>query len=238
MSGAPEPILLLADLNAGYGSSQVLFGVNVRVGGGEAVGLVGRNGAGKTTMLRAIMGIADVESGLIRFDGQALSGMSVDERARAGIAYVAQERRIFSGLSVGENLEVGRRRSTNQNAWSVERVLGVFPSLRPLLGTDGGRLSGGEQQMLAIARALMGNPRLLLLDEPSEGLAPLVVRELAKQIVALKSDGLSILISEQNIRLMRVVSDRLYVLESGQIRLHGSAGDTSVIQGASQFIAL
>ncbi|HTX52356.1 MAG TPA: ABC transporter ATP-binding protein [Candidatus Baltobacteraceae bacterium] len=238
MPAALDPILSLDQMDAGYGAVRVLFGMNLRVGSGEVVALVGRNGAGKTTTLRAILGLADVSSGRVMFGGADLAGESTDERARRGIGYVPQDRRIFSGLSVRENLEVGRRQGKGECPWPAETVLEMFPSLRDLWQADGGELSGGEQQMLAIARALMGNPQLLLLDEPSEGLAPLVVRELMQHMRHLKRNGVSILMSEQNMRFTRLVSDRLYVLESGQVRLEGPGDDPRILLAASQYLTI
>jgi branched-chain amino acid transport system ATP-binding protein len=238
MPAVLDPVLSLDQMDAGYGAVRVLFGMNLYVGPGEVVALVGRNGAGKTTTLRAILGLADVSSGRVMFEGADLAGESTDERARRGIGYVPQDRRIFSGLSVRENLEVGRRQGKGERPWPVETVLEMFPNLRDLLQVDGGELSGGEQQMLAVGRALMGNPQLLLLDEPSEGLAPLVVRELMQRMRQLKRNGISILMSEQNVRFTRLVSDRLYVLESGQIRLEGSGDDPRILHAASQYLTI
>ena len=238
MPAVLDPILSLDRVDAGYGAVHVLFGMNLCVGPGEVVALVGRNGAGKTTTLRAILGLADISSGRVIFKGADLARESTDERARRGIGYVPQDRRIFSGLSVRENLEVGRRQAKGKCPWAVETVLEMFPNLRDLLQVDGGELSGGEQQMLAVGRALMGNPQLLLLDEPSEGLAPLVVRELMQRMRQLKRNGISILMSEQNVRFTRLVSDRLYILESGQIRLEGSGDDRRILHAASQYLTI
>ena len=222
-AGAPGDILLdVIDLRAGYGMSRVLFGVTLRVGRGEVVAVLGRNGAGKTTTLKAIMGLVPPSAGRVLVDGFDVSRLPPHAVARAGIGYVPQERRIFPDLTVGENLEVGRRAGApGQRGWDVERVTELFPALGPLLNRRGESLSGGEQQMLAVARTLMGNPRVLLLDEPSEGLAPLVVQALAAQVLRLKREGVTIVLSEQNVRFTMQVSDRAYVLEKGHVRQEG-----------------
>ncbi|MFB3816590.1 MAG: ABC transporter ATP-binding protein [Candidatus Methylomirabilales bacterium] len=218
MSGGP--MLEVQDLVAGYGPARVLHGVSLRVGPGEAVALLGRNGAGKSTTLKAVMGLLPAEAGRIRFLGRDVSRLPPYARCRSGMGYVPQERRIFPDLTVLENLEVGRR--PGPPAWTAERVLALFPALRPLAGRRGGMLSGGEQQMLAIGRTLMGGPRLLLLDEPSEGLAPRLADALSEQVLRLKREGLAILLSEQNLRFTLRVGDRAYVLENGSVRHEAS----------------
>jgi branched-chain amino acid transport system ATP-binding protein len=229
-----EPSLLLAsDLDVRYGPSRALFGVTLAVAAGEAVALLGRNGAGKSTTLKAVMGLLRPRAGSIRFRGEAIQGRPPYAIARLGIGYVPQERRIFPELSVAENLEVGRRPPPpGPPGWDPERILGLFPALGPLLGRAGGSLSGGEQQMLAIARTLMGNPALLLLDEPSEGLAPVVVRALADRLLRLKADGMTLLVSEQNLHFTAAVCDRAYILERGRIQHAGGmaelAGDREI----------
>ena len=213
-------------LDVRYGLSRVLFDVSLRVCPGEAVALLGRNGAGKSTTLKAIMGLVPPAGGQVVFAGEAVQDQAPHEIARKGIGYVPQERRIFPELSVGENLEVGRRPApSGGKGWDVDRVLELFPALRPLLHRWAGSLSGGEQQMLTIARTLMGNPTLLLLDEPSEGLAPVVVRALAEQILRLKREGLTLLLSEQNLHFTTRVCDRAYILERGRIQYEGGMAD-------------
>jgi branched-chain amino acid transport system ATP-binding protein len=216
-------LLEVRDVVAGYGLGQVLHGVSLRVARGEAVALLGRNGAGKSTTLKAIMGLVPVAAGSVVLDGEDLTGAAPYARARRGMGYVPQERRIFPALSVWENLEAGRR--PGAGGWSLARVLEVFPALAPLLRRAAGTLSGGEQQMLAIGRTLMGSPSLLLLDEPSEGLAPQLVKSLADQVLLLKRNGLSILLSEQNLRFTLGVSDRAYVIEKGGIHYEGTVAD-------------
>ncbi len=229
----PSALLSVVGLDAWYGLSHVLFGVNLQVGQGEVVALLGRNGAGKSTTLKAIMGLVPRLRGGVRLRDEELLGKPAYQICGRGVGFVPQERRIFPDLTVRENLEVGRRRlPEGRFAWSQERVIGLFPALGELLGRLGGRLSGGEQQMLAIARSLMGNPSLLLLDEPSEGLAPVVVQTMAEQIRQLKQTGLAVLMSEQNFRFATSVGDRAYIIEQGRIRHEGPmealAGDEAV----------
>ncbi len=216
-------VLELRGVVAGYGLGRVLHGVGLHVRPAEAVALLGRNGAGKSTTLKAIMGLVTVEAGSIRFGGMALDGLPPYAIARQGIGYVPQERRIFPDLTVGENLEVGRR--PGPGTWTAERVLDLFPDLRPLRRRLGGTLSGGEQQMLTMARTLMGSPALLLLDEPSEGLAPRIVAGLVEQIQRLKAEGVAILVSEQNIWFTLGVADRGYILEKGRIEHEAPMAD-------------
>jgi branched-chain amino acid transport system ATP-binding protein len=206
----PRVVLELSNLHAGYGVSRILFGVSLRADRGEIVALLGRNGAGKSTALKAIMGIAPPSAGHVVLDGAELVGLPPYLIARAGIGYVPQDRRIFPDLTVRENLEVGRRRGRSGD------------SPRSLAGRRGGGLSGGEQQMLTLARTLMGNPRVLLLDEPSEGLAPVVVRTMIEQLLQLKAGGMTIILSEQNVHFTREVSDRAYILEKGSIQREGN----------------
>jgi branched-chain amino acid transport system ATP-binding protein len=216
-------MLELSNLHAGYGVSRILFGVSLRADRGEIVALLGRNGAGKSTALKAIMGIAPPSAGQVVLDGADLVGLAPYLIARAGIGYVPQDRRIFPDLTVRENLEVGRRPGrSGDSPWTLERVEALFPMLGTLAGRRGGSLSGGEQQMLTLARTLMGNPRVLLLDEPSEGLAPVVVRTMIEQLLQLKAGGMTILLSEQNVHFTREVSDRAYILEKGSIQREGS----------------
>jgi branched-chain amino acid transport system ATP-binding protein len=206
-----------------YGESHVLHGVSARVTAGEAVAILGRNGVGKTTLIRTIAGFEHPRAGAIRFDGRPIEGLRPYRIARLGIGLVPQGRRIFAPLSVTENLVFGERRGDERaGRWTRDRVYELFPRLRERALQGGGTLSGGEQEMLAIGRALLTNPRLLLLDEPSEGLAPIVVREIGRLLGRLKSEGLSILLVEQNVRLALRVADRVYVMNKGQIVYHGS----------------
>jgi branched-chain amino acid transport system ATP-binding protein len=217
-------MLEVAGLEAGYGPARVLFGVALEVGAGEVVVLAGRNGAGKSTTLKAIMGLVRPSAGSVRFGGERIDGRAPFEIARAGLGYVPEDRRIFAGLTVAENLEAGRLPG-RPGPWSRAAVLELFPALAALAGRRGASMSGGEQQMLAIARTLMGNPAALLLDEPSEGLAPLVVAEMGRAIVEMKARGLAILLCEQNVRFARRVADRAYLLERGNARFAGAAGE-------------
>jgi branched-chain amino acid transport system ATP-binding protein len=216
-------MLAVTDLHVSYGLSHVLFGVSLRAAGGEGVALLGRNGAGKSTTLKAIMGLVPPAAGHVRFHGVDLAGEPPHVICRRGIGFVPEDRRIFPELTVQENLEVGRRSRVNGGGggWTRDRVLDLFPVLRGLRARRGDSLSGGEQQMLAIARTLMGNPTLLLLDEPSEGLAPLVVRTLADQLLRLKQEGVAMLLAEQNLAFASRVCDRAYIIERGRIQVEG-----------------
>jgi len=207
-----------------YGLSHILFGVSLRVEPGEVVALLGRNGAGKTTTLKSIMGLTPPRQGRIRYKGEDITGQAPYLLARKGIGYVPDDRRIFADLTVGENLEIAAKPPHRDLGWvwDRERVYQLFPVLREKESHKGGHLSGGEQKMLAIARALMGNPELLLLDEPMEGLAPLLVRHLEEQILRLKELGLTVLLAEQNLRSALRLSDRCYVIDNGQIRFEGT----------------
>jgi branched-chain amino acid transport system ATP-binding protein len=217
------PRLELTNIHTYYGTSHILFDVSLEVGEGESVCLLGRNGAGKTTTLKTIMGLAQGRSGAIRFNGESLLGRQPYEIAQLGVGFVPDERLIFPDLTVRENLELAIKRGRGDAPpWSVERVYELFPVLAPLDRRLGGYLSGGEQQMLTIGRTLMGNPSLLLLDEPVEGVAPVVVQELTRQIKNLKRMGLTLLFAEQNMHFAAEVSDRAYVIEKGHIRFHGS----------------
>ena len=211
-------MLELTQVHAAYGPSRVLHGVTLTAGAGEVVSLLGRNGAGKSSTLKAIMGLMDVTSGEIRLNDRALRGLPTHEISRLGVGWVPEDRRIFTELTVEENLRVGEK---GGGVWTVARVTTLFPKLAELARRRAGSLSGGEQQMLTVARTLMGNPRIVLLDEPSEGLAPVVVRTLGEQIAALKREGLTILLSEQNLRFAARLADRAYVIEKGQIRWEG-----------------
>jgi branched-chain amino acid transport system ATP-binding protein len=209
-------------VNTHYGSSHILFDVSLEVGEGEVVCLLGRNGAGKTTTLRTIMGLTPASSGSVRFDGVEIQQREPYEIARMGMGYVPDERVIFPDLTVRENLELAIKDGPSGFRWTVEQVYDLFPNLAELDRNLGGYLSGGEQQMLTVGRTLMGNPSLVLLDEPVEGVAPIIVEELGVQIRKLKDMGLTILFSEQNLRFARQISDRAYVIEKGRIKFSGT----------------
>ncbi len=219
-----DPTMLdVRGLCAGYGRAQILFDLSFDVRRGEVVVLLGRNGGGKSTTLKTIAGLLRATRGEIRLDQARVDRLPPHSIARAGVGYVPEDRRIFAGLSVAENLEVGRQPARDGlPPWTFERLCTLFPNLAELADRPGGRISGGEQQMLAIARALMGNPRLMLLDEPTEGLAPIVVAQLARALRDLKRQGVSILLSEQNLRFAEATADRAYALESGHIRFAGT----------------
>ena len=221
-------MLAVENLSAWYGAARILYELTFEVGRGEVVALMGRNGAGKSTTMKAVMGLVDERDGRVRFNGEDISRLRPYEIARRGLGFTPEDRRIFSDLTVMENLDVGRQApraladGTAAPAWTPERLFALFPNLAEMPDRLGGRMSGGEQQMLTVARTLMGNPLLVLLDEPSEGVAPLIVEKMANTIVELKKQGLSVLLSEQNIHFARLVSDRVYVLEKGQIRWQGA----------------
>ncbi|MFC3124635.1 ABC transporter ATP-binding protein [Pseudoroseomonas globiformis] len=216
-------MLEVRDLHAHYGQAHILHGISLSVAKGEVLCLLGRNGAGKSTTMKSIMGLVPVTAGSVRFGGEDLAGRRPHAIARAGIGYVPEERRIFAGLTVAENLEVGRRPASPGLApWNTDRVFALFPALAAMRSRPASRMSGGEQQMLAVARTLMGNPALLLLDEPSEGLAPVVVESMAATVMALKQEGLAILLSEQNLAFAGAVADRALVLETGLPRHEGA----------------
>jgi branched-chain amino acid transport system ATP-binding protein len=223
MAGPSEPVLAVEDIHTAYGLSRVLFGVSLRVAPGECVCLLGRNGVGKTTTMRSIMGLTPPASGRVVWKGRDITREAPFRAAGLGIGFVPEDRRIFADLTVWENLDVAERRTRASGGFTTERVFDLFPALRQLRDRPGGFLSGGEQQMLTIARTLMGNPELLLLDEPSEGLAPLVVDHLQEQIGRLKADGLTILLAEQNVDFSLDLADRVYVLEKGHIRYEGTS---------------
>ncbi len=211
-------LLSLDAVHCAYGPSRVLHGVSLEARAGEVVSLLGRNGAGKSTTLKSVVNLVEITAGAVRFDGRDITRLATHEISRLGIGYVPEDRRIFSDLTVEENLVVGAK---GGGAWTTDRVHEFFPRLAELARRRAGSLSGGEQQMLTVARTLMGNPRLLLLDEPSEGLAPVIVKALAEQIAALKRQGLTILLSEQNLKFAARLADRAYIIEKGQIRFEG-----------------
>jgi len=214
-------LLQLQDVHAAYGLSRVLFGISLEVNPGECVCLLGRNGVGKTTTMRTVMGLTPPSTGRIRFKSSDITGWAPYRVARTGIGFVPEDRRVFAELSVWENLDVARRAAARPGHWTIESVTELFPVLDALRDRQSGFLSGGEQQMLTIARTLMGNPELLLLDEPSEGLAPLVVQALLAKIGELKAQGLTILLAEQGIEFSLALADRVYVLEKGSVRFAG-----------------
>lgn len=205
-----------------YGLSHILFDVSLAVNKGEVVGLLGRNGAGKSTTMRSIMGLTPPKKGHISFNGEDITGHKPFLLFRKGIGYAPDDRRVFADLSVDDNLEIVHRRG---NDWTKERVYEIFPKLDEIRSRRAGFLSGGEQQMLTIARALMGGPELLLLDEPTEGLAPLIVRDLEEQILKLRDAGISILLSEQNVRSALKMISKAYVIDNGRIRFEGTVAE-------------
>jgi branched-chain amino acid transport system ATP-binding protein len=231
-----KAMLTVERLSAWYGAARILYDLSFEVARGEVVALMGRNGAGKSTTMKTIMGLMAQRQGRVRFNGKDISDRKPFEIARHGLGFTPEDRRIFVDLTVLENLDVGRqppRRFADGSpapSWTLEQLFTLFPNLAEMPERLGGRMSGGEQQMLTVARTLMGNPLLVLLDEPSEGVAPLIVEQMAHTILELKKQGLSILLSEQNIHFARLVSDRVYVLEKGQIHWQGSVAelDTNV----------
>lgn len=223
---AVAPILEVADLNAYYGRAHILHDVSLHVGMGEVVALLGRNGAGKSTTIKAIMRMVRGEARALRFDGRDISRSPAHRIARAGLGYVPEDRRIFGDLTILENMEVGRqRRRPDAPYWTVERLFDLFPNLAERAGNLGRNMSGGEQQMLTIARTLMGNPAAVLLDEPSEGLAPVIVEQMGRTVAELKREGLTVLLSEQNLQFAGALADRAYVIESGHLRFEGPMRD-------------
>jgi len=218
-------LLGLEDVHSAYGLSRVLFGISLEIAAGECVCLLGRNGVGKTTTMRTVMGLLRPAQGRILWKGADIAGWAPYRVARAGIGFVPEDRRVFAELTVWENLDVAARAARRPGRWTVGTVYELFPALHELRNRQGGFLSGGEQQMLTIARTLMGNPELLLLDEPSEGLAPLVVQTLLAKIGELKAQGLTILLAEQGVAFSLALADRVYVLEKGTIRHEGPAAE-------------
>jgi branched-chain amino acid transport system ATP-binding protein len=216
-------VLELKSVSASYGAAKILHGVSLQVGSGEVVALLGRNGAGKSTTIKTVMGLLPITSGSVVYRSRLINGKAPFEIARLGLGYVPEDRRIFGSLTVDENLDMGRRAPTsNMSAWTRERLYELFPNLARMEGRKGSNMSGGEQQMLTIARTLMGNPTTVLLDEPSEGLSPKIVEQLAQAILQIKSQGISILLSEQNMHFASLVSDRAYVIEKGEIKYGGT----------------
>jgi len=221
-------MLSVANLHAFYGRAHILHGVTLEARPGEVVALLGRNGAGKSTAMKAIMGLVTPAEGQVSFDGKRIERLPPYRIARLGLGYVPEERRIFTELSVMENLEVGRQDTRSQApTWDTEKLFALFPNLGRMRERPGGSMSGGEQQMLTIARTLMGNPRCVLLDEPSEGLAPIIVEQMGHSIRALKAEGMCVLLSEQNLHFCQSVADRAYIIEKGQIRFGGTMAELS-----------
>jgi branched-chain amino acid transport system ATP-binding protein len=218
--------LAVSGLNAAYGQARVLFDVALEVRAGEAIALLGRNGAGKSTTFKSILGLLKHREGSISFDGADISRAPTHAIARRGLGYVPEDRRIFSDLTTEENLRVGRQPPrAGAPIWTPEKLYTIFPNLGELRYRPGARMSGGEQQMLAIARTLMGNPSLLLLDEPSEGLSPKIVEQMIGAILEMKREGVSLLVSEQNLAFARLVADRVYVIEKGTVRFSGTMAE-------------
>ena len=218
--------LSVEKINAFYGLSHILFDVSLHVDQGEVVVLLGRNGAGKTTTMLSIMGINAPKSGRILYQGQDITGLQPYQIARLGIGFVPEDRRIFPDLTVYANLDVGRKSAKSRpKKWSLERIYRLFPVLKDFTNRQGGTLSGGEQQMLTIARTLMGDPDFLLLDEPSEGLAPIIVKVLGKFIEVIKKEGMPVLLSEQNTKFALKHADRAYIVDNGSIKYEGSIAD-------------
>jgi len=221
-----DPVLEVAGLRAGYGPAEVLFGVELHLSRGEVAALMGRNGAGKSTTLKAIMGLLTPRGGSVRFAGAEIAGWAPFRIARLGLGYVPEDRRIFTELTVSENLEVGRRAATTGRApWTPERLFSIFPNLAEMRHRRASAMSGGEQQMLTIARTLMGNPDAVLLDEPSEGLAPVIVEQMAEAVLRMKQEGIAVLLSEQNLDFAAAVADRALILEKGQVRWRGGMAE-------------
>lgn len=226
-------MLEVADLNSFYGWAHILFDLSLSVGRGEVVVLLGRNGAGKSTTMKSIVGLVRPARGRIAFRGEQIGGWPPHRIARSGLGYVPEERRIFTDLTVAENLEVGRQRPRDDvPGWTPASIFAMFPNLEEMQNRSASQMSGGEQQMLTIARTLMGNPSLILLDEPSEGLAPVIVDQMAATIRELKSRNLSVLLSEQNLRFARMVSDRAYIIEKGRIRWQGTMAELDADEDA------
>jgi len=221
-----DPVLEVAGLRAGYGPAEVLFGVELHLSRGEVAAVMGRNGAGKSTTLKTIMGLLTPRGGSVRFAGSEIAGWAPFRIARLGLGYVPEDRRIFTELTVSENLEVGRRGAAAGRApWTPERLFSIFPNLAEMRHRRASTMSGGEQQMLTIARTLMGNPEAVLLDEPSEGLAPVIVEQMAEAVLRMKQEGIAVLLSEQNLDFAAAVADRALILEKGQVRWRGGMAE-------------
>jgi branched-chain amino acid transport system ATP-binding protein len=233
-------MLAVRDLDTYYGRAHILAGLSLEVGKGEVVVLLGRNGAGKSTTLKSVMGLVRPARGEITFAGRRIDRLEPYQIAELGLGYVPEDRRIFTDLTVMENLEVGRQPArAGAPTWTPERLFKLFPNLAEMTDRPGGRTSGGEQQMLTIARTLMGNPSCILLDEPSEGLAPVIVDQMATAIRELKAEGLSVLLSEQNLHFATEVSDRAYIIEKGHIRFSGTMAELAANEDVrTQYLAV
>jgi branched-chain amino acid transport system ATP-binding protein len=233
-------MLGIEGLNTHYGRAHILQDLSLRIGAGEVMVLLGRNGAGKSTTMKSVIGIVRPSSGSIRFDGAEIAGLEPHRIARLGLGYVPEDRRVFADLTVMENLEVGRQKPREGlRSWTPERLFDLFPNLGRMRDRPGGRMSGGEQQMLTIARTLMGNPRLILLDEPSEGLAPVIVEQMASAILALKAEGLTVLLAEQNLHFASGVADGATVVEKGRVVWTGTIAALKADEAArSQYLAV
>jgi branched-chain amino acid transport system ATP-binding protein len=219
-------ILEVDGLNAAYGQAQILFDVSLALARGEVGALMGRNGAGKSTTLKAIMGMVAARARTLRFAGRDVRHLATYRIARLGLGYVPEERRIFTDLTVYENLKVGKRAGSGGGTpWTPDRLFAIFPNLADMRGRRASQMSGGEQQMLAIARTLMGNPKAILLDEPAEGLAPVVLEEMARAVAGMKREGLAVLLCEQNLTFAAAIADRAYIIEKGAIRHSGAMSD-------------
>ena len=220
------PILEVDGLNAAYGQAQILFDVSLALARGEVGALMGRNGAGKSTTLKAIMGMVAARARTLRFAGRDVRHLATYRIARLGLGYVPEERRIFTDLTVYENLKVGKRAASGGGTpWTPDRLFAIFPNLADMRGRRASQMSGGEQQMLAIARTLMGNPKAILLDEPAEGLAPVVLEEMARAVAGMKREGLAVLLCEQNLTFAAAIADRAYIIEKGAIRHAGAMSE-------------
>jgi branched-chain amino acid transport system ATP-binding protein len=228
-------MLSVEGLNAHYGRAHILADVSLTVARGEVLALLGRNGAGKSTTMKSIVGLVPPTSGRIGFEGVEVAGRPPYEIARLGLGYVPEERRVFTDLTVEENLEVGRQKPRpGVPDWNPEKLYALFPNLAEMRRRPGGQMSGGEQQMLTIARTLMGNPSLVLLDEPSEGLAPKIVEQMAETLKALKAEGLTLILSEQNLHFARLVADRTTIIEKGSIRFSGTMAELMADEDSRQ----
>ncbi len=226
MAADTEPMLALDGVHAYYGRAHILDGMAFAAARGEVVALLGRNGAGKSTTFKTVMGLVRAAEGAIAFMGQRIERLATHAIARLGLGYVPEERRIFTDLTVMENLEVGRQpRREGAPFWTADKLFQIFPNLAEMRQRPGGRMSGGEQQMLTIARTLMGNPALVLLDEPSEGLAPVIVAQMAAAIRGLKAEGLTVILSEQNLHFATEVADRAVIIEKGRVRFTGTMAE-------------
>lgn len=219
-------MIQLKDINSFYGKAHILSDLSFSIGKGEVVSLLGRNGAGKTTTMKSIMQLVRPKSGEVHFNGKNISNKAPHQVAKYGLGYVPEERRIFTDLTILENLEVGRQPAREgYPQWTQEILFELFPNLRERRHNRGKHLSGGEQQMLTIARTLMGNPMCLLLDEPSEGIAPVIVEQMVETILKIKAEGLTVVLSEQNLHFARLVADRAIIIESGEKRFDGTFSD-------------